>query len=176
LLKPDSPLLIHDRAILVEVYTGLNTAPTFKRSEILLPGVFVDSESLRSGDWGIIDHVEVNPTEVEFPEGLAPFAGHAFFRKGEISLQLPLTEDDARRINVSDTGIPSAALPDVCLYYLDLKHLIQHEYAEACHLKNADLRFSDQRREIYRMLGEDETLSYFQMSRRIGFDITRFYK
>jgi hypothetical protein len=176
LLKQDSPLGFFKDCILIEIYKELSTHNDFAPSEVLINGIFVDLYLLKKGLWEIIDCQEVDPTKVEFPEAMNAFEEHALFRKGEIVLPLSLNEDNLRIINVYPTIVPSAVLSDICLYYLDFKHLIDPDYLVTSNLRNSDLRFSEHRREIYQMLGKDENQSYYDMSTQLGYNITRFYK
>lgn len=175
LLEPGSPLTFFGGSLLVETYRQLSDTPDFGESEVLLKGVFVDARSLKRGHWTIIDHHEVDPTQVEFPEGLVATGSGANFQRGEISMPVALSGQDVSRIHVYPTQQSSLALADICLYYLGLKHLIEHEYRDNKHLRYSDLRFSDHRSEIYQLLGEDESQTYYQMSTQLGYDIARFY-
>ncbi len=176
LLKANSTLNAFSESILVEIYSGLSQKPEWVKSKVLIPGILVEGDLLKTGEWEIIDYSKIDPTRVEFPETLILFEGQALFERGEISLHLSLDYDDLRRINVYPTFKSAKSLPDICLYYLNLKHLINDDFAETKHLKNSDLRFSEYRHEIYHLLNEDEHQSYFEMSSRLGYYITRFYK
>jgi len=175
LLEPGSLLTFFGGSLLVEMYRKLSAAPGLSESEVLLNGVFVDARSLKRGLWKIIDHQEVDPTQIEFPEGLVATGRGASFQRGEINMPVALSGQDVSRIHVYPTQQSSLALADICLYYLGLKHLIEHEYRDTKHLRYSDLRFSDHRSEIYQLLGEDESQTYYQMSTKLGYDITRFY-
>lgn len=162
-------------SLLVETYRRLSDTPDFGESEVLLKGVFVDARSLKRGHWKIIDHQAVDPTQVEFPEGLVATGRGANFQRGEINLPVALSGQDVHRIAVFPTQQSSLALADISLYYLGLKRLIEHEYGDSRHLRYSDLRFSDHRSKIYQLLGEDESQTYYQMSMQLGYDIARFY-
>lgn len=176
LISPDSPLSFYDGTILVEIYRELFDQPTFSSSEVLIPGFFLDVEPIKSGEWAIVDYQEVEPIQVEFPETLALFNGRQCFQKGEIRLDIPqmIEEDESWKIYPTITS--PYALPKICLYHLGLHEFLKPAQLETMNLKRLDLRFSEHRSEIYQMLGEDENQSYYQMSNKFNYDITRFYK
>ncbi|MFN6471993.1 MAG: Imm26 family immunity protein [Nostoc sp. SerVER01] len=179
LLKPDSPLNFFNGSLLVEVYKLTSSEPTLHRSEVLIPGVFVSSNSLESGEWSIIGHEDVSPTEVEFPEAMVAHGLRAQFVKGEIALDIDLKEEDLERLNVYRTKKPSALLGEISLYYLGRADEINNPRLrdiELRSLKDSDLRFTEYRSDIYLLLGKDENQSYYEMSNRLGYDIRRFYQ
>lgn len=176
LIQPGSPLFSFEDTVLVEIYKTTSKKNEFIISEVLINGVFIDPLFIKKGIWTIVSNQDVDSRQVEFPEALISFENHALFRKGEITLPIALDEEELRKINVYPTILPPVVLIDICLYYLNLKHLINPEYLETSQLNTSDLRFSSFRRKIYEMLGEDDNQSYFDMSKRLGYDITRFYK
>ena len=178
LLPPDSPLYFFNGSPLVEIYKSTAKQPVIDNSEILIPGIFLDSDSLKYGIWSIIGHQDVNPEEVEIPEYLVGSGLRAKFVRGEISLNLDLRESDVDRVNVYGTKKSSATLGEICLYHLGRSHEINNprlKNIELRSLKNSDLRFSQHRSEIYGFLGEDPNQSYYKMSTKFGYDIQRFY-
>jgi hypothetical protein len=179
LLKPDSPLNFFNGSLLVEIYKSTFPEPTANHSEILIPGVFIGSNSLESGEWSIIDHEDVDPKEVAFPESVVSRGLDAQFVRGEIALDIDLQKEELERINVYGTKKPSGILGEICLYYLGRSDEINNPRLrdiELRSLKDSDLRFTAYRSEIYRLLGEDENQSYYEMSTRLGYDIGRFYQ
>ncbi|HKP39139.1 MAG TPA: Imm26 family immunity protein [Pyrinomonadaceae bacterium] len=176
LLSPDSPLRFFGKSILVEIYEGLSDAPSLVRSETLIPGVFVDTQLLESGEWKVVDHEPVDPTKIEFPEALMGAGRNGVFTRGEIKLPLPLDANDLERLNVYSTIESSYLMPNICLHYLGMEDVIDPEYRDTSDLRHSDLRFSEYRKQIYGLLNEDENQSYYGMSSRLGHDVTRFYK
>jgi Immunity protein 26/Double zinc ribbon len=178
LVKPDSALGFFNGAILVETYRETFAEPTARLSEVLIPGTFVDTYALESGKWQVLGNVGVEPTRVEFPEALVGSGYRSQFLRGEVSLPLSLSGEDRDEINVLGTINPSGMLGDTCLYYLGRKDEITKRWVngvETASLAHSDLRFSKYRSEVYRLLGEDEGQSYFEMAMRHGYDIRRFY-
>jgi hypothetical protein len=178
LLKPESPLNFFNGSLLVEIYKSTFSEPTANPSEVLIPGIFIDSSYLESGGWLIMAHENVDPKEVEFPESLVGRGLRAQFIRGEIALDIDLQREELQRINVYGTKKPSGILGEICLYYLGRAHEINNprlKDIELRSLKDSDLRFTKHRSEIYHLLGEDENQSYYEMSTRLGYDIQRFY-
>ncbi|AMS32695.1 hypothetical protein AEM42_10440 [Betaproteobacteria bacterium UKL13-2] len=178
LLPPDSPLYFFNGSLLVEIYKSTALKPVINRSEILIPGIFLGSDCLESGTWSIIGHQDVNPQEVEFPEALIGHGLRAQFLRGELALNIDLKEEELKKINVYKTKKPSGILGEICLYQLGRADEITNSWVhsiEVFNLNSSDLRFSQHRSEIYRLLGEKENQSYFEMSSRLGYNIQRFY-
>ncbi|HKX29920.1 MAG TPA: Imm26 family immunity protein [Blastocatellia bacterium] len=179
LLRTDSPLVSFNGFLLVEVYKSTFRVPTPGRSETLIPGIFVDPSSLESADWPIIGYEEVDPTRVEFPENLIARGVRGAFLRGEIELPLDLQMQEIRRMRVYPAKKSSLDLAPICLYQLGRKEQIdQTRFSNVgmFNLNHSDLRFSEHRDEIYRLLGESAHQSYDQMSSRLGHDLKRFYR
>ncbi len=175
LLQNDSALYSFNKSVLVEIYSGISANIKYMTSDILIPGVFVDMRSLENKTWEIIDYQQVNPEKVEFPEALIGFGTSGLFRKGEIVLPIKLSYDQIRDINVYPTIESSENLHNTCLFYLGRKDLINDEWKDYCSLENSDFRFSQHRNNIYKLLKLSKTISYYDASKKYGFDIRRFY-
>jgi hypothetical protein len=178
LLKPDSPLVSFNGYLLVDVYRDVFEKPTAAQSEILIPGVFVSTGSLESGSWPIVGYDEIDPTQVEFPESLGGRGRQNLFIRGEITLPIDLSFAEINRLNVYSAMYPSRILNEICLYHLGRANEIDNPRlrdVELRSLSSSVLRFTEHRSEIYRLLGKDETLSYYEMSTQLGHDIRRFY-
>ena len=175
-----SGLLVYKQCILVEVYSKLFDKPTAKQSKILIPGIFFDNNSKYTEGWEVIGYEPINPLKVEFPETLINVGSQDCLVRGEITL--PLQRRKQRRH--FPYGLPQIfptlkipkAIVNISLYYLNLKHLIITQYPEIHNLADSDLRFSEHRNLIYKILGEDENQSYYEISSKLGFDVTRFYE
>ena len=175
-ISADSPLVFYSRSILIEIYRETFKEPTAADGERLIPGMFVDP-SVLDDEWLIAGYADVDPTRVEFPEGVMGRGTNGTFTRGEISLPVaPPTPPEKMRVYSSIQ--PAALLPAMCLYLLNRKDEINRDEVEdldVLDLKHSDLRFSNYRPEVYKCLGEDEKQSYFEMSLRHGFDPRRFY-
>jgi Immunity protein 26 len=180
LLSSDSILGFFNGYVLTEIYKQTFSNPTAERSEVLIPGVWTDSGSLKDGQWQIIGHEEVDPKKVEFPEAFILQGSRTIlFLKGEIELPIEMTYEEYEQLRVRNSRGASGNLGETCLYYLGRKDEINDPDlvdVELRSLKHSDLRFNEFRSEAYRRLGEDEHISYFEMSLKHGYDIRRFYE
>lgn len=166
----DSPLAFVGRSILLDFYKEFSTHPVRDGATLLIPGCFVDSGPLQSGSWPIVGYETVEPTAVDFPEGLVNRGSEPYFVRGEVTLPLRLEFHDAMRINVFITRVASSKLPIVCERYL------AGDTSSVPNLSTSDLRFSPHRNEVYSALGEDPKEPYYVFSQRHGFDLARFYE
>ena len=175
LIAPNSPLSFYDGTVLVEIYQELFEKPIFSNSEVLIPGFFLDPEPIKSGEWMIVEHKDIDYLQVEFPETLPLFNGQQSFQRGEIRLALTQTKEEDESWKIYPNIMSPYALPKICLYYLGLEEFLKPAQLKTMNLKKTDLRFSEHRSEVYKMLGKDENQSYYEMSTQLGHDITRFY-
>jgi hypothetical protein len=175
LIDPNSPLSSYDGCLLVEIYKELSDNPNFLGQEKLIPGFFLMPDPIAEQEWLIIDHLEVDPQQVEFPETIFLYNGRQVFQRGEIRLPIPeqLDENDGWDIYPSITS--PYALPKICLYYLGLREFLTPVQQNTMNLERLDFRFSNRRSEIYKIIQEDENQSYYEIASRLGYDITRFY-
>ncbi|HAJ58549.1 MAG TPA: hypothetical protein DCP31_04200 [Cyanobacteria bacterium UBA8543] len=180
LIEPDSPLMFHARSLVVEVYKQVSDQPDFNPSEVLIPGFYLSADPLKSEQWQIVGHQEVNPTELEFPESLARSCGSWCIERGDLSLHVAVDWGEERKDwNVFPTIVSPYALPKICLYYLGLKHLlepIEPLGIDWWSLGRIDLRYSAIRSEIYKLAGEDENQSYYQITSKYGIEPDIFYQ
>ena len=176
LITAASPLSFFQNTLLVEIYQEQYSTPTYRRSPVLINGLFTDQKALTRGQWKVGGQERVDPTGVEFPEALVSTGTGALFQRGEVSLPLPLDTVAVSTINVYPAIQPSIAVPDIALYYLGLKNLASHSHESAMRLDHFDLRFSSHRAEIYQRLKQDPSESYFSLALRLGHDVRRFYR
>jgi Immunity protein 26 len=174
-VPPDSPLAGFSGSILIDVFEQLSSTPDHTPSPRLVRGIFVDVYEITEGAWQVVGHEDVDPVAVEFPEGLIGYGGAALFRRGEIALPLPYELDELERLNVFQAMRPSSLLGNICLNYLGRAAEIDPEYVQTGTLEWSDLRYSPQRPRVYADLGEDPNQSYYEMAKRHGHDIERFY-
>ena len=180
IIKELSGLFLYKECILVEIYSELFDEPTSKQSSVLIPGIFFANDPERTSMWQLIDHQPINPLQVEFPETLPGVGAQDCLVRGEITLPLR----GRKRNRYFPYGLPEIlpslispkAIVNISLYYLNLKQLITTQYPETHNLADSDLRFSEHRNLIYEILGEDENQSYYEISSKLGFDVTRFYE
>ncbi len=172
----DSSLAFFAGTLLVDIYRYVSDEPAFTPAQRLIPGLFIMNNLMKSGQWTIIDHTDVDPHEVEFPETLANVQGRLCFQRGEVvlpfSTHVPLLDS----LNVYPTMVRAERIPMLANYYLHQAGLIELvDAAGMSHLAHSDLRFTPHRNEVYALLGEPANEPYHVMARRFGHDITRFY-
>jgi hypothetical protein len=176
-IDANSSLDFFDGTLLVDIYKHVADEPVFEPAERLIAGMFVMNRFLKSGQWPIIDHVDVDPKAVEFPETLANVQGRLCFQRGEVVLPFSRRSPSLDTIEIFPTMHRPVGVPMVCYYYLHREGLIEHiEKDQARDLKIRDLRFTEHRSEIYALLDNDEDQSYYEMSLKHGYDVTRFYE
>ncbi len=179
LLEMGSPLSSFNGMMLVEIYR--QTAPsqefTTLESEVLISGIFVGSDLLEDGDADIVGHRPVDPTEVEFPEGFMGGGPLPRLIRGELDLPVDLAPLELQEEEPRVKRYPSGILDQLCLVRLGRGD----ELGRPAHLLKlvdvaaSDMRYSNLRSRLYELLGEDEHASYYDLSRRLGFDFSRFY-
>jgi Immunity protein 26 len=180
LLESGSPLGFHNGHVLTEIYKQTFSEQSAVRSDILIPGIWTDSGSLKDGHWKIVGHEAVDPTQIEFPEAFVGYGARTIlFLRGELKLPIDMTNEENDQLHIRDTARASGLLGEICLYSLGREDEINDPDlvdVELRSLKHSDLRFNEFRSEAYRRLGEDEDIPYFEMSLKHGYDIRRFYE
>jgi hypothetical protein len=179
LIKPGTSLGFQSGSLLIEMYREISESPSPIVSQVLLPGVFVGKDLFSpraERRWQVIAHQPIDPTRVEFPEALLGYKRMTMFIRGQIEIPVPIDTEAIDEFESRPGTVSAHGLADLCLYYLDLKHLIRHGNAEAMHLRRTDLRFTSRREEVYRLMREDPKQSYHEMSTRHGYDISLLYR
>ena len=181
LIDKSSPLDFFAGCILIELYKQISNQSLLTSSEILIPGIYFEDDILDSR-WTIIGHEKIDPLKIDFPEYLSKRGVRDCFTKGEVrlffskkALRYP-NRTIVERIGIRPSFGSPGGLPYICLYYSNLKHLITPMNPEAYNRDNRDLRLSPHRSKIYKMLEEDENQSYYEISSKLGLDVTRFYE
>ena len=181
LIDESSPLETFDDCILLELYKQISDQPLLTSSEILIPGIYCGDDELDLR-WRIVGHEKIDPLKIDFPEHISTRGVRDCFTKGEIRLFFPRkalrypNNDIGEDIGIRPTFRSPGGIPYICLYYLNLKNLINPKHVEVYSLARSDLRFSEHRSKIYKMLEEDENQSYYEISSKLGLDVTRFYE
>ncbi len=103
----------------METYKELSITPEFKKSEILIPGIFVETEAIKDGDWTIVGNEPVDSTKIEFPEAIIRSNNVICFTKGEIQIELPVHSDYYEDFPVRPCTNNSFQLADISQYYVD---------------------------------------------------------
>lgn len=177
LIETSSPLQFFGSCLLVEMYNTLSAEPVFSKADVLIPGVFIDARSFKSGLFKVVGHKPVDPAQVEFPEALASLQTGTVFQRGEVCLPVKLSSADLDRIHVYPTITPSLSIQDHCLFYMGKQHLVQHQWADRMNLEHSDLRFAEfHRKTVYKLLDMEANEPYNSLSRKMGFAIERFHR
>ncbi|WP_407885979.1 hypothetical protein, partial [Scytonema sp. NUACC26] len=179
-ILPESPLMFYSLSLLVEVYKEVSEQPIFTPSEVLINGYYLNRDPLKSGEWQIVGHQQIEPCQVEFPETLIRNDSFWSLQRGELRIAVEVDWGEERPSwNILPTLLSPYALPNFCLYHLDCQHLLKPVEplgVDYWNLKRIDLRYSNIRSEIYALMEEDENLSYYDISTKWGGDIVRFYR
>ena len=180
LIEPNSPLMSHGRSLLVEVYKEVSDLPNFSSSEVLIPGFYLLPDPLKSGEWQIVGHQEIDPRLVEFPETLIRDHGFWCLERGELRMTVTVDWGQERKSwHIFPTTMSPYSLANFCLYqlgYHDLLKPIAPKGLDYWSLKSIDVRYAEIRHEIYQMIGEDEKLSYYEISTQWGCNLITLYE
>jgi hypothetical protein len=174
LVEEDSTLMPFDGTLLVDLYDAVTDTPVYQRDAPLIPGIFVMRTAFRSGVIPIIDHEEVDPLQVAFPESIMYHYGKRKLLRGEVHVPLPEDDEALAQFDLYPGIFPTEQLPDICEALLALPRT-DAEGALPDVPELSDLRFSSRRKMVYEAIGEDPEQSYADMAVRYGYDITRFY-
>lgn len=175
LITTASPLDFFRGYLLIEMFEHISDEPTYKPSNTLLSGLFINSRALKSGKWPIIASSEVDPTQIEFPEIIYFINNRLNLVRGEVALPIQKNSDYFEGLGINSGALSPPILTNTCLYFLNLKHLLPEGKTESYNLKRGDLRFSEHRPEVYEVVDADENESYYELSKRLGHDVTRFF-
>ncbi|WP_339743927.1 immunity 26/phosphotriesterase HocA family protein [uncultured Rubinisphaera sp.] len=177
LFPEDSPLPGLGRAVAVEMYSKPITDLEFQKSEILIPGAYVDNDEF-GNSWPIIGNNPVDPKSVQFPETLIGYMhthGEVAFECGEISIPISMDLSKQREIGVYKSPKSTFLWPMMCLTQMDRLDLIPEKYRHCCGLSSSDLRYSKYRDMIYKLLPIKKTDTYYEQQKQLGLDFDRLY-
>lgn len=179
LLEMGSPLSSFNGMMLVEIYSQTAPSQDFSEEEIevLIPGIFIGADLLEDGDAAIVGHRPVDPAEVEFPEGFMGGGPLPRFIRGELDLPVDLASLELQEEEPRVKRYPSGILDQLCLVRLGRGEELGRpaNLLKLVDVAASDMRYSDLRCRLYELLGEDEHASYYDLSRRKGLDLSRFY-
>jgi len=169
---------------LVEIYKGVySSISQIKCSlgEVIIAGAFtvaIDSRNNKEVPFGKLGHIPVDYTQIEFPETLPfdDFDDDVYLHRGELSLQTRLPFNEGKQIDIRSSLDYPDVLGDASLFYQSRQDLIEG-YVYDSYLTNSNLRYHPElRKRVYEEMGEDPTLSYYEFSKKRGFDLARFYE
>ena len=182
-LNPESYLRgFLSNCILVDIYSQISHSEVLESKEVFFKGVFLSSSDLSTYDDMIIvaeDEI-VNIEKVEFPETIGANLENGFFlQRGELQFKLGVITK-----NMQDelAKSPSSSFKDVysvaddVLFLQNRESEMQRKYYDGYKHTPSDLKnHPELRAEIYKIIGENSTLSYYDLSLKHGFDLGRFY-
>jgi hypothetical protein len=177
LFPTDSPLPGLGRACLIEMYSAISLTPAHVPSPVLVPGAFIESDSIGS-EWAAVGHHVVNPVDVEFPETLISSMhpdGDVAFECGEMRVPLPLDYDALDQVGEWSSRHSAFLWPYTCLRLLGRGDEVPGEYLAAT-LAGTDLRLSPFREEVYEYLPFPMRLPYFLKQQQLGLQFERLYE
>lgn len=181
LIQPTNPLTVYNNRhiILVELFreTSVGNLPIIR--SILIPSILTNYDFISLGMWSIVGFEPVNPLLVDFPEGLTSISPvKSGLVKGELTIPFNMDMNEVQKIGIYPGTKASVTFPEITLYHLDRKDEINNPRLidkEVMNTKKDDLRFSEHRQKIYDLAGLDPNESYYSLSKRMGFDLARFY-
>ena len=172
----------HD-CYLVGVYKGIYDEPILLEKDFIIPSVYTLKKQfyLREykTEWHFYKNEPINyKTDISFPENITIVDKVGIcFRCGELQFVTQLSKEEwlgdfdiQRRVYFWYHSV----LETAC-HYQDRDDLIEY-YIPQSFLEKEDLRFADkQRQEVYKQIGEDPTISYYELELKNGFDLGRLY-
>jgi hypothetical protein len=170
-------VMTHDGCQLIEIYEGIYDTIAFTESKVLIPRVFVKNidGKFNALNWGIVGNQKVDYTQIEFPEHLNLNSGALYLDRGELSIKTKI--DPGEEPGFKTSVMVPITIADAALYLQNKKELIPKEDRWPSYLVEDDLLYNpDLRRKIYKDIKLDPEKSYYELSKKMGFDLARFYK
>jgi hypothetical protein len=182
LIDIDHPFRIFkgSSTILAEFYKETTSGVLPKNRTILIPSIYTSYGFITLGLWDIVGNEKILPNKVDFPESLVSKSPViTSFTKGEIELPFKLEMTEVDSIGIPLRTFPPTIFDNIMLYHLGRKDEITNPAItdkEVLNTTKSDLRFSEHRVKIYHQLADyDPKESYYDFSKRMGFDLARFY-
>ncbi|CAM4412938.1 hypothetical protein [Zobellia nedashkovskayae] len=171
---------------LIEIYKGLYSTPNLDTKEIILPSQYTFKKYFYSKnhniEWVYYNHDPVDYTSLDFPETLKTGEnGLIDFRKFDLSIptrtlfeDFPTNEDNGNQKFTATICGSYYQMVDEAFHLQNRDDLMRTQRTQF--LNNNDIRLDKNYRErIYTEIGEDKNQSYYKMSLKHGFDLSRFY-
>jgi hypothetical protein len=178
----DIPMKFFHDCYLIGIYKGIYDEPILKDKEFIIPSIFTQKKQFYlkkdKTDWTFYRNEPIDyKKDISFPENIIIVDKTGIcFRCGELQLLTKLTKKDW----LGDFDIQrqvhfwySSVLICAC-HYQGRDDLI--DYMPYAFLEKEDLRFAEkQRKGVYKQIGEDINISYYDLALKYGFDLGRFY-
>jgi hypothetical protein len=170
-----------DDTILIELYSNTGSVENFdiEQVQILAPSIFTSSVLISCGDWKIIGFKKIEIEKVDFPEFITEGGfDNSDFIKGELKVNFPLEIEVTEELELYLGDIAAFSIPYIVLMALNRKNEIDDYEGDYSRLKleNYDLRHSKKRKEIFSLIPDEFKGDYFKISKKHGYDLSRFYK
>ncbi|MBX3163560.1 MAG: immunity 26/phosphotriesterase HocA family protein [Bacteroidetes bacterium] len=173
LVADDNPLRMM-KCLVLEGYNLLKDEPVFEDAPVIINGYLAYDSAFVDGVFKIVGHKAVNPKEVEFPGYFdINLFGEVTFERGEISIPLNISEDEADSFELFGGIHFSEAFDTVILTLMGRTDLVQ----EKAELKYSDIRFNsaEKQEQIYNIVGKEMSLPYYELALRKGIYTARFF-
>ncbi|BAP31476.1 uncharacterized protein CHSO_2439 [Chryseobacterium sp. StRB126] len=168
---------VYEECQLIRMYKGIYDKPDLpEHLETLIDGVFIyriDSKANRL-KWGKAGHLKIDYQSVEFPEIIGDAYGSIQLLRGELHIKTQYK--DINDFEISWSAEYPEVLANECVHLQGREDLVSGEhYSDS--FKEMDLRnFPELRDKVYRDLNLDPNISYYELSKEMGFDLARFYE
>jgi hypothetical protein len=166
---------------LLEMYKGIYKSVSqinISQREVILSGVLISGIDTHYGvetPYGKLGNIPVDYTQLEFPEYLNSSGASVFLSRGEIRLLTRISRQENDQIKLSSSLEHPTLLGKASLFLQGRPDLIKSHVYDSYFTDS--LRYHPElRKRVYEEMGEDPTLSYYEFSKKRGFDLARFYE
>jgi len=169
---------------LVGIYNGIYDKPILTEKEFVIPSIYTQKKQFylkndQKTEWYFYKNEPIDyKKDINFPECITIVGSRKiYFHCGEVQLPTKLTKEDflgeydiQRNIHFWYQTVTNSAL-----HYGSRNDLV--DFTIQSSLEKEDLRFAEkQRQEVYKQIGEDFNISYYELALKHGFDLGRHYK
>lgn len=164
----------------VEFLSGIYDEPFLTTFEVLFnaffPTNYLHRKKSIDEEWGYNSNIPVNSTKIDFPESISYKDGFLIFKKGELEIKSNISSE-----NYNDQKVNGMNFLDFeGLIFLGL-HLqnrpdLNLEKLYPPEMKRFDIRFNSEfHNQLYQSFNENSDISYYELSLKHGYDISRFF-
>ncbi len=168
----------HGKSVLIETYKSISKIPEISEFKVIVDSTFIPKKTLLNENITIIKNIPVNPKKVSFPEtfnSVQPLG--KLLTVGELGVLTSFDTKYVDKTKIFPTLGNMYYLQLATLDYAGRRDLIEdQEDIIDNYFRDSDLRtFPEIREEIYKDIGEDPNMSYYELALKHGFDLARFY-
>lgn len=167
----------HKDSVLIETYKHISDSSDIDDYLIAVDSEFIPKKYLLKENIKIIGNREVDLKNISFPETLRNIGNATYFTVGELAL---LTNFSTEYAYDNIKIFPTLGK----MYYIQLATLdfagrrdliVDKEDIMDNYFKFSDLRsVPEKRKEVYKSVGEDPNISYYELALKYGFNMERF--